>query len=56
MFSTQVWMTLLKMYFLNEVVMSSRVMAPLVQRPAPPKTYYMQSDNQKTGVSIIMNK
>ena len=30
---------------LNEVVMSSRVMAPHVQRPAPPKTYYMQGQN-----------
>ena len=27
---------------LNEMVMSSRVMAPHVQRPAPPKTYNMQ--------------
>ena len=42
MFSTQFWMTLLKTYFLNEMVMSSRVMAPHVQRPAPPKTYNMQ--------------
>ena len=42
MFSTQFWMTLLKTYFLHEMVMSSRVMAPHVQRPAPPKTYNMQ--------------
>ena len=32
MFSTQFWMTLLKTYVLNEMVMSSRVMAPHVQK------------------------